>query len=609
MTDGASSVPEGEAGTRLKDNRWTSLLADSRFLAPGLVLAITFGVYSATLTYRFVYDDLGVIVNNPLVQSWRFVPRYFTEHVWGYMYPNVPGNYYRPVFLLWLLLNHSLFGIDPSGWHLTAVLAHVVVTLLVYLVARRVTGNLVSAVVASLIFGIHPVHIEAVAWVSGVSEPLLAMLLLGSFLSYLRYRESRPKQGKWLAASLLLFALGALSKETSMLFPLMLVAYEWLLGAPATQPVIVENVEVPRRFSLNAAALRGLIRALPFFGVALAYMVARTLVLRGFGHTVTPLSFATIVYTWPSLLWFYIKMLIWPVGLSGFYDTPYIDHPTLVNFILPLAGVLMTAGALLWGAVRSRPIRFALIWMVWPILPLFNLAVFPEGEIAHDRYMYLPSVGFAILVGLGVAWLRVRRPAIAGQPGWVVVLAFLTILLGVGTLVQQGQWRSNLSLYQHGVRVAPDNNLAVNNLGNELLEQGHYDQAIELYQKVLLRRPNFWLANFNLGYAYYKVNMLDEAEWYLNRAIQINTIDADQYLYLGLTWTKAGHLTKAASSIRRAIEIRRDGRGYHFALGAVLKKQGELEAALEEFRAELENNPAQSAANQQITEIEAQLRK
>ena len=606
MTDGASAVSREE----VKANRWSSLLSESRFLVPGLVLAITFGVYAGTLTYQFVYDDLGVIVNNPLVQSWRFVPRYFTEHVWGYMYPNVPGNYYRPVFLLWLLLNHTLFGIDPSGWHLTAVLAHMAVTLLVYFIARRVTGNQLTALVASLIFGVHPVHIEAVAWVSGVSEPLLAMLLLGSFLSYLRFREGRPKKGKWLAASLLLFALGALAKETSMLFPLMLVAYEWLGGPAPPEPATVEKAGVPQRLSLHtAAAFRALTRVLPFFGVSLAYMVARTLVLRGFGHTVTPLSFATIVCTWPSLLWFYIRMLVWPVGLAAFYDTPYIDHLTLLNFILPLAAVLITAGALLWGAVRSRPVRFALIWLVWPILPLFNLAVFPEGEIAHDRYMYLPSVGFAILVGLGVVWLRTQRPVIAGQPGWVVLAAILIVSLAVGTVIQQRQWRNNLSLYSYGVRIAPDNNLAVNNLGNELLDRGDYDSAIELYRKVLIRRPNFWLANFNIGYAFYKVNVLDEAERYLNRATQINTIDADQYLYLGLTQSKSGRLAEAASSIRRAIEIRPDGRGYHLALGSILRKQGEPEAAIGEFRAELRNNPAQALASQQISEIEVQLRK
>ena len=201
MTDGARSASAEEVAAPI-GGRWMSLLSGSRFLAPGLVLAITFGVYSATLTYQFVYDDLGVIVNNPLVHSWRFVPRYFTEHVWGYMYPNVPGNYYRPVFLLWLLLNHSLFGLDPAGWHLTAVLAHIVVTLMVYLIASRITGNLLSSVVASLIFGIHPVHIEAVAWVSGVSEPLLAMFLLGSFLCFLRYRGSGTNRRAWLAVRL-----------------------------------------------------------------------------------------------------------------------------------------------------------------------------------------------------------------------------------------------------------------------------------------------------------------------------------------------------------------------------------------------------------------------
>ena len=583
-------------------------LSEPGILIPALILGLTFLVYAATLKYEFVYDDVGIIVNNPVVHSWRFVPRFFTEHVWGYLYPNAPGNYYRPVFMLWLLINHTLFGDAPFGWHLTTLLTHLLATFLVYRLALRVTDDFRVAAAASLIFGLHPVHIEAVAWVSGVSEPLLIVLALGSFLCYLRYRADRL--GKWLVGSLVLFVLAVLAKETAVVVPAMVFFYELLFarrGSPAPGEE-GEDDATPKPLPQRSRLAGAVIGALPFGLFAAVYLVVRIIVLKGLGHAIVPLSLASVLYTLPSVLWFYIRALVWPLHLSAFYEAPAINSPSFSNFLLPLVGVLIVAAFLVWLAMRSRAARFAVIWLVLPILPLLYLPIFQAGEIIHDRYVYMPSVGFAILIGAAVARLRIGEKMVAGHPSAAVyAAAALALLLSVGTLAQQRHWANNFSLFSVSAGRAPNNSVVINNLANEVLARGDYDQAIHLYQRVLARDPGFWLANYNLGFAYYKLDELESAERYLTRAIEIKRSDADQYLYLGLTRMKGGHLDQAVLLIRRAIAMRPDAVGYHYALGAVLKKQGDLPGALQEFNAELVNNPAQGAAKQQITDIEGKL--
>lgn len=568
----------------------------SKHALPVLVLVLTGLVYVGTLSFEFVYDDLGQIVENKFIQSWQHVPLYFTEHVWHHQSPTVPGNYYRPVFLLWLLINHTLFGLSPLGWHLTTVMLHLVSTLSVFLIAKKLTKDEAAAGFAALIFGFHPVHIEAVVWISGVTEPLLAALLLPSFLCFLNSREHRNRN-QYLA-SLGLFVFALLSKETAVILPMIVAAYVWIF-------------EGTKQEALQERLKRAIKVALPFFALTFIYFVARTLALEGFGHAVIKLPFSTILLTWPSILWFYIKLLVWPLGLSAFYDTPYVTSPGLTNFYLPAIGLVFTAAALWWASRRSPVIKFATLWLGLPMLPLLNLSYFIEGEIAHDRYLYLPSVGLAIILALALRKLNVTKSFLFGQPAAQVVATLaLACALATITVTQSQYWASDLLLFYRGVEVAPNNNIAANNLANTLFKRGMHEEALGVYHSILDRQPRFWLSSYNLGYSYYKLGNFEEAERYLRWSINLNpTEDADQHIYLGLVQMKTNRLEEATASIRQAIELRPFGIGYYFALGTVLKKQGDLTGALAEFKKEVERNPQQTAAQQEIAEIEASLSK
>lgn len=564
----------------------------SKYAIPSLVIALTFLAYVGTLRFEFVYDDIGQIVENKFVQSWQHVPLYFTEHVWHHQSPTVPGNYYRPVFLLWLLINHTLFGLNPIGWHLTTIILHLVSTLSVFLIVKKLSKDEAAAGFAALIFGFHPVHIEAVVWISGVTEPLLAALLLPSFICFLNSREHKT-WNRYLT-SLGLFALALLSKETAVILPVVIFAYLWIFEG-ATDDAYRDKL----RRAIRAAA--------PFFALTFVYFIARSLALEGFGHPVTRLPLSTILLTWPSILWFYIQLLVWPVGLSAFYDTPYVTSPTLTSFYLPAAGLALTAVTLWWAARRSPVIKFATLWLALPMLPLLNLSYFIEGEIAHDRYLYLPSVGFAIILTLAVRKLNIGKAVIFGQPAAQVAATFaIACLFATLTAMQSQYWASDLLLFHRGVSVAPNNNIAANNLANTFFKRDMYEDAISIYYSVLERQPRFWLSNYNLGYCYYKIGNFEEAERYLRRAISLNpTEDADQHIYLGLVQMKTNRLDEAAASIRQAIELRPFGKGYYFALGTVLKKQGDLAGAITEFRKELANNPQSAAAQKEIAEIKS----
>jgi tetratricopeptide (TPR) repeat protein len=572
-------------------------IASPRLLC-AIVLALTFLAYLGTLTFEFVHDDRGQILDNPAVHSWRYAAQYFTAHVWAGVAPEDLGNYYRPLFLLWLRLNAMVFGSHAWGWHLSTVLVHLVVTLLVYLLAFQLLGNPLDAAISALIFGLHPVHIEAVAWVSGVTEPLLGMLLVASFLCHLKERAAGKKARRWWAASLGLYILAVLEKETALVLPMIVFAYELLPGVegrPRAAPA--DGIQRVRRALWSATPY---LVPIPF------YLAARTYALKGFSHVMTALPVATVIYTWPSLLWFWVKHLAWPVGLSTFYDLPSVTLPNFANFTLPALGVIGIAVALFWGAKRSSEVALASLWIVLPLIPLLNLRVFLRDDFAHDRYLYLSSIGLAIVATVALRRLCFRRANLLGQPAALVVAALvLAPLLAFGTAYQSIYFQNNLVFYQHNLRYAPQSILVKTNLATVWGEAGRYDAALQLYKEALESDPGFWYANYNLGYTYYKLGNLGEAERYLLRAIQIRPNKPDQYLYLGICRLKLGRAHEAAAAIRRAIQIRPDGYGQHFALGLVLKLEGDLQGALAQFQAELALNPQHLAARREIAEMQA----
>jgi tetratricopeptide (TPR) repeat protein len=563
-------------------------------------MAVTCLFYVSTLSFEFVYDDEILIVNNPAILSARSIPSYFTQHLVQFVNPYVPGNYYRPVQMLWLLLNRTLWGTNPLGWHFSVIVLHALSAGCVYLLARKILRKKSAAWLAGAVFALHPIHVESAAWAMGFIDPLFTLLVLASFLCYLEARERPGRRVPWRMTSLLAYALAAFAKEPALTLPLLIFAHAALVGAPAETSPDMRTRRARLRVALRAAA--------PYLAVTAIYLAARFAVLGALSHDVTPLPLGTVFATLPSVLWSYLKLLLWPVGLSAFYDVPYVRPSQVSLVLLPAAGVVAGAVGLWMWSRRSCAAALATFWFVLPLLVLLNLRAFPEDEIVHDRYLYLASVGFALLVGL--AWeslgpARTRLPA-HGIPRAAVAI-LLVAALGAGTIYYSRFWANNWALYERGIAIAPHNNLVTNNLAGLYVARGDYAAAIPLYKRVIARRKGFWLSLFNLGFCFYRLGRLEEAEHYLRRAIAADGTLPDPYLYLGLVCLQTGRVEEAEQQFRHALALRPEGRGYHFALGMALKLRGAWAEARQEFQHELANYPGEAAARDQLVEINTRL--
>lgn len=560
-----------------------------------LVVVISALPFLPALRYGFVYDDDVQVVDSVAARSVQSPANYFLTSVWALRNSAIPlnYNYYRPVFYSWLRVGSALFGVHPFPWHLAVLLTHLAVTVLVFFLLRRHLGDSWAAVAGALVFGLHPVHIESVVWISGVTDPLAALGVLGSFLLWLRKMET-PRSGL-LAASLACYGAALMSKETAVVLPAIVFSYV-LMGIPggeSASPGETGNVK---------SALR---ETLPFLAVTVFYFGLRLAVLHSFKAGSPPwLSRSAVFLTAPSVLLFYLRHLVWPGGLRLFYDFVPVLSVRSPQFWVPLIALAALGGCALLGWRRlGTPVSAAAAWIVLPLLPVLNIGLFFRDDFLHDRYLYLPSVGLALLAGLAVQQLFGQKSGPALRIGALTGFVLLLFFLAAATVLQGAPWQDNLSLYSHTAEHST-NTMARVNLASELSKRGQYGEAKTILEGVIRERPDFWLVNYDLGYVSYRLKDLGAAERLLRRAIAINPGDADAHEYLGLTLFRENRVDEAASLLSAAIERNSVGQGYHFALGIALRQQGHLDAAKAEFAQEIQNHPENPLIRSEVARLE-----
>lgn len=424
----------------------------------------------------FVIDDAYLIVGNQGIRNLGHIPDFFVRP-WGggegaRAFVGVNAAYYRPLTSTLYAVEHAVFGLWPMGWHLVSILLHATATALVVLLAFRLLGGVRAALFAGLLFAVHPVHTEAIAALSYQTTLLAAGLAMAALWAMLRTSDGRstgaaePSDGRrrvwrWPLLAAVFTAAAGLAKEEAASVPLLGLA--WLALLPRTER---------RRDSI--AAVAGMTLA------ALLVFSARDAIVTGSSETFfAGASAAAVVVTMLRVATLYAGLLLVPLTLCPFYDwfiiTPSADIVTdaVVGAVLVL-GLPLAALAL---RKRSLPAAVGLAWLMLALTPVMQIV--PILNVAAERFLYLPSLGFAIAMAALFDGVAGRRPRPA-----LVVATVLLLLLSVRTLARWPDWRDDRALNRATADAFPESPTPLLNLaaieeaaGNPAAALRHLDEA------------------------------------------------------------------------------------------------------------------------------------
>jgi tetratricopeptide (TPR) repeat protein len=518
----------------------------------GIALVLVIVSFSNGIGGKFVYDDQKQIAQNQLIQDSRYLGKALTSDVWAFTGEEgkTQSNYWRPVFVGWLALQFRFFGTTTTPWHIANIALQALATLLGYFVLRSVGAKPEAAAIGTWIFAAHPAHVESITWISGSPDPLVASFLFGSYLCRLAARR-----GGSLIAPLggpALFALALLCKEIAIVFPAIVFLTE--LALPDE-----------RDSDLAGRARAGVRASAPYVAVALVYLAVRTGLI-GMTHIVptSDVGLAEVILSAPQVLAFYLWHSFLPFGLGPSYPLRAVtaSNISLVNFALPAAFVAaMGFGAYLL-ARRSAIYRLGLVWFFLPLAPVFDVRSFIPEDFVHDRYLYLPLFGIAMIVGTGCVelWTRARGPGRAGgmSAAWALGLPIAVVLMLV-TRSYNTAWLDDIALWTRGVRSNPDSAFTHAQLGEVLRKANRLVEARTELERALALNPAMTNAHIVLGAIAVRENRLDEAIEHLELVVKQYPTHSAALEQLAVAYQKQGKLDQAIEvfeRLRRAVPLR-----------------------------------------------------
>jgi tetratricopeptide (TPR) repeat protein len=537
------------------------------------------------------WDDPQFVVLNPFIRGLSL------DHL-RWMFTSVFPGTYHPLAWISLALDHAVWGLDPRGYHLTSVALHGVNAALFAAVAARLLAAAWSLPdedprprwwggAAALLFALHPLRVEVVAWVSDRRDLLCALFFLLSVKLYLPSGETARPAAR-LAASWLAFAAALLSKGSAVALPLVLLVLElWpLRRLPAD----------PRRWSGQAARAAWL-RLLPFFAAAVPAGLVGAAAVGAYADAPYHFSSAQRLALGAHRFLYYLAKTAWPAGLAPGCPTPF--HPD------PLAPAYW-GGALLIAAVTAALVRWRRPWALaaWAsyaalIAPLLGLTRF-SPQVTAERYTYLALLPAALAAAAGLAAVAGdgRSRARVGAAAFLLFAA--TATLSVLTRLQVSYWKGPEALWTRAVRAQPESSFARENLGEIYFRQARYKEAFEQFKIGLKLRPDYAPLHYGLAQTYAAVGAPALAERFYSNAIRLDPAYSRAYNDLGMLQFSLKRRKEAAETLRRGLEKTTDSvpgegsaaRAALFTnLGNVLLGSGDAKGALAAYREAIRRQP------------------
>ena len=565
-------------------------MRDSKWFLAGSISLITFLVYLPTLRNGFVWDDMPYIVENLHIRS-------FNATMLKWAFTHFYQSNWHPLTWISHALDHAIWGLDPLGHHLTNIILHSVNTFTATCLAMKLIEAseragiidglplllnkrelLIAGGVSGILFGLHPLHVESVAWIAERKDLLCALFFLlsiSAYANYIRVREANQQAS--LSAfshrpylfSFGFFILALLSKPMAVSLPAVLLILDWY---PFRR---IQSIETLRS---------ALADKLPFIGLSLISSVL-TILAQKAGGALVSMDFIPLLprlLTAAESLVAYLWRMMTPLNLIPYY--PYRPNASLVS-IEYVGSIVLVLGITIACAITAKRQRLWLsVWSYYVITLMPTLGLVQVGnQSSADRYTYLPSLGPFLVAGIMMAWVwkktegATKRKALPLMAVSFAVFLFVLASMSYLTSKQIGIWNNDIVLFSYLIEKEPERlPFAYYNRGTIYHATGQSKKAIEDFDKAISLRPSYHEAYYNRGTAFAMTGQFNKAIQDFNKAISLNPSYPQAYYNRGLAFYNIGESKKAIEDFDKAISLRPSYHEAHRNRGVVLDKMGRI---------------------------------
>jgi len=532
-------------------------------LAAGAIFItlICVAVYIPAIRGGFLWDDDSMLTENIIIEGDGLYQSWFTTQQ-----PN-----YWPITWTSYWMEYKLWGLKPVGYHVVNVLIHAVCAVLIWRILIQL--NIPAAFAAAIIFAVHPVNVESVAWIAQQKTVLAMLFFLPALYYYLRFDQTGRRI--FYALSVVLFISAMLSKGSVIGLPVVILLCVWWLRGTISR--------------------RDIIRSMPFFAVSAAMSVVEIWFQYNraiAGDFIRSDSFLSRLAGAGWAVWFYLYKAVLPVNLAFIYPLWKIDPANIVSYIPGLLLIILLALAWRYRRGWGRPVFFALsfyIVMLLPVLGFFTIYFMRYSPVA-DHYQYVSIIGL-ISFTAAVCYGILGRYGLRGANTAKAIGVLAAVIFAISAWRQCRIYRDIEILWSDTLQKNPDSWVAHNEIGSVYKEGGRFSEAKEQYRKAIQIKPDYVEAYNNLGTVFQTEKDFGQAiECYL-QAIKYKADSAETHSNFGAALQCQGRLDEAIGHFRKALDVRPDFVDAHIGLALALHSQGKIDEAISQYQQVLRIKP------------------
>lgn len=546
-----------------------SKTADNACIPSLILVVITFCVFFQLTNYDFVNfdDDLYVYENNVVKNG-------ITLQGIKLAFTTIHVSNWHPITWLSHMLDCQLFGLNPGMHHFTGLLIHLINCVLLLVLLNRISGELWKSFFVSVLFAIHPLHVESVAWVSERKDVLSAMFWFLTIFAYFFYTQSNKSLWRYIL-SIFFFLMGVMTKPMIITLPFVLILIDyWPLNR-------FHSISLKNEFGNNVNLI---IEKIPYlvisFIVGIVTIIAQKNAVAILDDISFSMRFSNAIVSYCK----YLLNFIWPINLSVFYPYPVtISTWSIVCSVVIVISISLFACS---KAVKCPYFFVGWFWYLGTLVPVIGIVQVGLQSRA-DRYTYIPLIGIFIVAvwGLSFLWEKYQFSKLS-----LLLLAQLSIaLLAMCSYWQASYWKNSFTLFDHAAKVTKDNYVAYNNLG------AHFgisdDESIGYFLKSIEIKSDYVMAYNNLSKAYFLDSKITKSIEFSEKALEVNPENPVAHYYLGLAFSRQENFLEAIKHFQIAIDTDESFIEAYINLGVTLAKMGRYDQAIRYFELALAKEP------------------